>query len=134
MLAVAGVAVEDGRILLVRDTHGFWAGVGGWIETGESPEDALLREVKEELGVEAEISRVFSPFIAWNVSGADDLVSFLLFLYGLRLGSVDFRLQEGELTDAVWAGPAEWCEFDMLPYVRALFDDRISEWMSTRTE
>jgi 8-oxo-dGTP pyrophosphatase MutT (NUDIX family) len=130
MLAVAGVCFEGGKLLLVRDSQGFWAGVGGWIEPGETPEDALRREVKEELGVEAEVTHPLRPFIAWNVSGDQDPVNFLLFVYGMRLESRDFRLQEGEVSGAMWAGPDEWPELDMLPYVRALFDDRIAEWMS----
>jgi len=129
MLAVAGVCFENGKLLLVRDNQGFWAGVGGWIEPGESPESALLREVKEELGVEAEVTQVLRPFIAWNVAGAHDPVSFLLFIYGMRVNSRDFRVQDGEVTGVMWATPEEWSELDMLPYVRALFDARIGEWV-----
>ncbi len=132
MLAVAGVCVEDGKLLLVRDTHGFWAGVGGWIEPGESPEDALVREVKEELGVGAEVIRVLKPFIAWKVNNDPDPVSFLLFVFGVRLHSHDFVLQDAEITDIRWAGQNEWPKLEMLPYVRALFDDRIGEWMTAR--
>jgi 8-oxo-dGTP pyrophosphatase MutT (NUDIX family) len=129
MLAVTGVCFEGGKLLLVRDNHGFWAGVGGWVEPGESPEDALRREVKEELGVEAKVTHVLRPFIAWNVSSAEDPVNFLLFVYGMRVNSNDFALQEGEVTAVQWVPEKEWSELDMLPYVRALFDDRIAEWM-----
>src|SRR2546427_13235770 len=103
MLAVAGVCFENGKLLLVRDNQGFWAGVGGWIEPGESPESALVREVKEELGVEAAVTHVLRPFIAWNVSGAQDPVSFLLFVFGMRVNSRDFRVEEGEVTGVMWA-------------------------------
>jgi len=129
MLAVTGVCFESGKLLLVRDNHGFWGGVGGWVEPGESPEDALRREVKEELGVEAEVTHVLRPFIAWHVSSAEDPVSFLLFVYGMRVNSNNFALQEGEITGVQWVAEKEWSELDMLPYVRALFDDRIAEWM-----
>ena len=129
MLAVAGVAVSDGRVLLVRDSHGFWAGIGGWIESGESPEEAIVREAREELGVEARVTRVFRPFIAWHVSNSSDGSSFLLFNYGIELASADLRLQTEEVTDARWFGPDEWGEVPMLPYVRSLFDERIDEWM-----
>jgi 8-oxo-dGTP pyrophosphatase MutT (NUDIX family) len=128
MLAVAGVAAVDGKLLLLRDTHGFWAGVGGWVEPGESPEGALLREAQEELGVEARVTRVFRPFIAWNVPGSSDGSIFLLFNYGIELASGDFRLQPEEVTDSRWFGPEEWPDVPMLPWVRALFDDRIAEW------
>ncbi len=130
MLAVAGVAVHDGRILLVRDSHGFWAGPGGWIDPGESPEQALLREVREELGVSATITRTFRPFIEWNVARSAEPASFLLFFLGLRLEPGDFHLQPQEVTEARWFGPDEWPAVPMLPYVRSLFDERIGEWLA----
>lgn len=55
VVAVALVA-PDGRILLQRRrinaAHGgLWEFPGGKVETGESPESALLREIHEELGI-----------------------------------------------------------------------------------
>jgi 8-oxo-dGTP diphosphatase len=130
MLAVAGVTIRDGKVLLVRDAHGFWAGVGGWIEPGEDPEEALLREVREELGVEAEVTRAFRPHLVWNVERASEPASFLLLVYGLRLKSDNFNLLTDEITGVRWAGPDEWDTLDMLPYVRDLFDRRITEWLA----
>src|SRR5690606_4070429 len=56
---VAGV-IRDirGRVLLARrtdgrDLAGLWEFPGGKVEPGESPEDALARELREELGIEA---------------------------------------------------------------------------------
>ncbi len=129
MMAVSGVIVRDGEVLLVRDNHGFWAGVGGWIEAGEHPEQALLREVSEELGVEGEVTRAFRPHLVWDVERASEKSNFLLLIYGLRLFSDEFTLQAKEITDVMWAGPDDWAELEMLPYVREVFDDRIQEWL-----
>ena len=55
---VAAVIVKDGRIFATQRGYGdfkdFWEFPGGKIEKGESPEDALVREIKEEL--EADIT------------------------------------------------------------------------------
>lgn len=58
MLPVAAIALidQDQRILLAqRPLHkhmgGMWEFPGGKIEPGETPEGALMREVKEELGI-----------------------------------------------------------------------------------
>jgi 8-oxo-dGTP diphosphatase len=58
---VAGV-IEDarGRILLARRTEGrdlagLWEFPGGKVDPGETPEDALVRELREELGIEARV-------------------------------------------------------------------------------
>jgi len=130
MLAVAGVASEGGRVLLLRDSHGFWAGVGGWIEAGETPEEAIVREAREELGVDVRVTRVFRPFIAWDVPNSSDGAGFVLFNYGIELASRRFRLQQEEVTEAGWFGPGEWEGIPMLPYVRSLFNERIGEWLS----
>ena len=63
---VAGVIRDRrGRILLARRTEdrdlaGLWEFPGGKHEPGETPEDALKRELREELGIEIEVG---SPLI-----------------------------------------------------------------------
>ncbi|HSD12956.1 MAG TPA: NUDIX domain-containing protein [Patescibacteria group bacterium] len=58
--AVVGIIVDGkGRVLLTRRTRapmiGIWHMPGGAIEFGETTEEALKRELKEELGVETEL-------------------------------------------------------------------------------
>ena len=45
--------VEEGKLLVVEDEDGFYT-IGGAIQVGERTEEAVIREVKEELGVEAQ--------------------------------------------------------------------------------
>jgi 8-oxo-dGTP diphosphatase len=40
-----------GIAMQLRDDIPFWGLFGGWVEAGESPEDAIVREVHEELSV-----------------------------------------------------------------------------------
>ncbi len=60
LLVVAAVMEKEGRILIGQrrrnDRHGLkWELPGGKVENGESPRAALNRELREELGIEAEI-------------------------------------------------------------------------------
>jgi 8-oxo-dGTP diphosphatase len=59
LVTVAAVALidADGRVLLAqrpahKDMGGLWEFPGGKLQPGETPETALIRELKEELGIE----------------------------------------------------------------------------------
>jgi ADP-ribose pyrophosphatase YjhB (NUDIX family) len=58
-LGVGGVVVEDGRVLFVRDArgahHGRWTLPGGYVEFDERFDEAAVREVREETGLETEV-------------------------------------------------------------------------------
>ncbi len=61
-LVVAAAIVRDGLLLAARRTQpphlaGGWELPGGKVEPGESDEAALLREIREELGVDVRLVR-----------------------------------------------------------------------------
>ena len=59
VLVAAGVLEREGRILAARrkrgsHLEGHWEFPGGKLEPGESPEDCLVRELAEEIGVQVQ--------------------------------------------------------------------------------
>ena len=66
-VSVVGAALlRDGRVLASRRIGppllaGFWEFPGGKVEDGESDEQALVRELREELGVEAQVGVRLGP-------------------------------------------------------------------------
>ncbi len=71
----AAIFDEHGRILLVKRNYGpkNWTTPGGRLEAGESPPQALEREVQEETGYQIEVNRLIG---AYSAPFKDDLVLF----------------------------------------------------------
>ena len=129
-MAACAMVCPDGKLLLVRDGQGFWSGVGGWIENGETPEQAIVREMREELGVEGEVIAHFKPFIVWNVAGGETPIHFLLFPHALRLASIEFKPDPDEITGVAWVAPEDLDRYEMTPQVRWMMGERLAEWLT----
>lgn len=60
-LRVGAVITDGTRVLVGKDSRvDFYTVVGGRVKFGETAETAVLREIREELGVSAEIDRLYS--------------------------------------------------------------------------
>jgi len=82
---VAAVVEHNGNVLLARNkawTSKIFALITGFLEKGETPENAVLREVKEELGLDAELKGMIGIYpyiennqviIAYHVSASGDI-------------------------------------------------------------
>ena len=49
-VSVKGVAIQDGRVLLLENERGEWELPGGKLELGEDPQECVVREITEETG------------------------------------------------------------------------------------
>lgn len=65
-LTVDGILLEDEKILLVKRNikpfKGHWVLPGGHVDYGEKVEDALRREMKEELAISVEIKKLLGVY------------------------------------------------------------------------
>jgi len=104
-VVVAAVIERDGLFLAARRTEppalaGRWEFPGGKVEPGESDADALVRECREELGVEIEVGAQVGPH--YSVGGG----TYLVRTY--RAGLVAGEPEPLECHDALrWLRPGE---------------------------
>lgn len=117
LVVAALVRDTGGRILLTQRRADQpmplkWELPGGKLEPGESPTEALAREVAEELGCGAQVGSVYD--IVFHRYDAFDL---LMLVYDCVLVGSPAAVEVAELA---WVEPQRLCEFDLLPADRPL--------------
>jgi 8-oxo-dGTP diphosphatase len=113
LVLVVAVAFLDtqGRVLLAerpagKSMAGLWEFPGGKVESGETPEAALVRELQEELGVTVNIEKCFPLTFA---SHTYEKFHLLMPLYGCTDWKGEFSSKEGQRF--------EWVDAEKLPRV-----------------
>lgn len=115
-LVSACVLVDvDGRVLLAKRPEGkpmagLWEFPGGKLEPGETPEDCLIRELGEELGINVTKS-CLAPLTFASHTYAD--FHLLMPLYVCRRW--DGTVKPLEHSELRWVKPADLRAFDMPP-------------------
>lgn len=122
VLLVAACALRDadGRVLLAqrpagKALAGKWEFPGGKVETGETPEQTIVRELREELGIEP-CESCLQPFAF--ASHSYEAFHLVMPLFICRRWDGFISPQEGQKT--AWATPARLLDFDLAPADRPL--------------
>jgi 8-oxo-dGTP diphosphatase len=116
VLVVACALIDaDGRILLAqrppgRTLAGLWEFPGGKLEAGERPEQALIRELKEELGIKV-AEACLAPLTF--ASHAYEDFHLLMPLYVCRRWEGIVTPQEGQ--NLAWVRPNRLRDYEMPP-------------------
>lgn len=116
---VAAVIKKENKIFCTQrgygDFKGYWEFPGGKIEDGETPQEALIREIKEELDVDISIGKMIKTI-------EYDYPEFHLSMdcFWCELISGEIELKEHE--DAKWLDKGNIDSVDWLPADKVLID------------
>ncbi|HTB58020.1 MAG TPA: (deoxy)nucleoside triphosphate pyrophosphohydrolase [Polyangia bacterium] len=112
-LVVAALMREGARILMSRrradqPMPGLWEFPGGKVEPGESPTEALAREVREELGCDVEVGPIHE--VVFHAYPEFDLY-MLVYAVAITRGAP----RALEVAEIAWVEAARLPELDLLP-------------------
>lgn len=110
---VAAIIEQDGKILLAQrpmhaDQPGMWEFAGGKVEPGESQPQALIRELREELGITAHVER----YIASQRREVSNRLIHLHAWWVPRFSGVPSAHYHSRLC---WCSPSQALTFDLAP-------------------
>lgn len=115
LVAACALIDSDGRVLLAqrpagKPMAGLWEFPGGKVETGERPEETLIRELKEELGID-----VSEPCLAPLTFASHTYPDFhlLMPLYVCRRWEGTVAPQERQAL--AWVRPSRLRDYEMPP-------------------
>ncbi len=115
VLTVDAVAIRDNKILLIKRRYepfkGKWALPGGKVECGERVEEAVLRELKEETGLDGEIVKLVGVYSDPNRDPRGHYVT-VAFLVNVK----------GEPKAGSDAKEARWFDIEEIPWDELAFD------------
>lgn len=113
MEVVAAVIERDGQILIgqrkARGRHGLkWEFPGGKVEPGEEPRAALARELREELGIVAQIGEEIARYdFRYAAQSPTHLIFFRVTEFAGEPANFEFA-------QIAWAEPRKLSEYDFL--------------------
>jgi len=120
LLVTAAVVFDGEKVLLTRrpddKSHpGFWEFPGGKVDPGESPEQALCREMREELDVEVRVRGIYEV-----VFHRYDWGPVLILAYKCQL--LTDTLRDLGVAEHRWVLPREMVNFNILPADQPIID------------
>ena len=135
-IRVAAIIVQGGRILLgkhAKDGREYWVLPGGGVDPGETLSDALRRELREEIGVEAETGELVFACEAIAPDASRHIVQ-LAFLASITGGTPHVTGCDQRVVDMAWFPVEEVAGLEMYPVVQDHLSAALRAGIPRRTD
>jgi ADP-ribose pyrophosphatase YjhB (NUDIX family) len=131
LVGAGALILRDGKLLLVkRGAHpgfGKWSVPGGLVELGERVEEAMVREVKEEVGFDVEVVKLTDVADTITCDG-DGRVQFHFVVVNFVARIVGGELKTAsDILEARWVPVDEVERVDLTDSFRAFFEEHKNE-------
>jgi ADP-ribose pyrophosphatase YjhB (NUDIX family) len=117
ILAVGAIVVKNGRVLLARrgkePSYGLWSVPGGAVRLGEGLKAAAGREIREECGIEIELTDVVEVIERLHRDGEGRIQYHYVIVDYLARWVVGDIQPSDEVLEARWVAPEEFPKYQM---------------------
>ncbi len=104
-VSIKAIIIRDGKVLMVKDTKGLWELPGGRLKFGETPEQALKREIQEELSLEITDISPIKNVLTFCTNKNDISKQYLVLFYECKVNDSVIKLDDESVT-------YEWVSLD----------------------
>lgn len=127
---------ERGRLLMAlhAEAEPLWAPPGGIIEPDESPADAAVREVREEVGLDIRVAGLIGVYGGPEfrcVYPNGDQCSYVTTVYGCTAADADARPDGVEISDVRWVTEQEAARLPQPRWTPLALPDVFAWWRRT---
>lgn len=125
IVAVMGIVPDEkGNILLVKTKDGGWVPPGGQVEVGETLTEALIREIKEESGIDVTVSHLIGVYSNTGIhkwyDGVTDVPTKVMLDFVCKPIGGELAISE-ETTQSEWIPKEEVLERIEAPAIRTRY-------------
>lgn len=124
LLVTAAIVTYQGKILLTQRPKnkrdgGFWEFPGGKLEDNESPISGLMRELREEIGLEVSNCQIYEV-VYYHTQWGPVLVMF----YSCE--SKTDHVEHYQVADHAWLKPYQLLDYDILPADKEMIETLVA--------
>lgn len=127
-VATKAFLINDGKVLLLRESSKYCDGtnasrydvVGGRVEPGQRFDESLIREIKEETGLEVKIGR---PFYVgeWRPMVRGEQWQIVATFFECKSESDQVKLSEDH-DEYLWIDPKDYNKYNLIPNLLGAFE------------